>query len=80
MRGDAEAESNQAEWDNDANWGGFRNTAVYFSKRDTRIWVPKNIPAQGWTLNLAHPAGIYLLIAMLLGISLLVVLIILFAL
>ncbi len=45
-----------SEWANPDNWsGGF--FGVYFSKRDTRAWVPKSIPALGWTLNLGNPAG-----------------------
>ena len=47
---------NEREWANADNWsGGF--FGVYFSKRDTRVWVPKSTPALGWTLNLGQPAG-----------------------
>lgn len=49
-------EINRAEWQNPANWNedplGF-----YFSKRDSRVFVPKRPPATGWTLNLGHPTG-----------------------
>ena len=55
---------NEAEWRNPDNWGGPRWLSVYFSKRDTRIWVPRQIP---WTAlwlrkatpNLAHGAGVW---------------------
>jgi uncharacterized membrane protein len=56
-------EINQQEWENPANWGGPKWISVYFSKRDTRTWVPKQIPGLGlWskkaTPNLAHTWGV----------------------
>ncbi len=56
---------NDAEWRNSENWSG-SILGIYFSKRDTRIWVPKSIPSFGWTLNLAHPAGVWWLFGLLL--------------
>jgi uncharacterized membrane protein len=47
-------EINRAEWENPANWSGGL-LGVYFSKRDSRVWVPKRNPAMGWTLNFANP-------------------------
>jgi uncharacterized membrane protein len=55
---------NQREWENPANWSDTL-VGVYFSKRDTRIWVPKRVPSFGWTLNLGHPAGAWFLVALL---------------
>lgn len=62
-----QSEVNQREWDDPLNWGGGRIVAVYFSQRDSRLWVPKRVPAFGWTLNLAHPWGARLLVAILVG-------------
>lgn len=52
-----QADINIAEWKNPNNWGGPRLMRVYFSKKDTRVWIPKPIPVLGWTLNLAQKAG-----------------------
>ncbi len=49
---------NQSEWMNPANWTGPKWLSVYFSKRDARAWVPKQVPALGWTLNLGQPRGV----------------------
>ena len=35
-------ETNQAEWANPDNW-----TTIYFSKKDSRTWVPKQNPRHG---------------------------------
>ncbi|MEZ5573590.1 MAG: DUF5808 domain-containing protein [Halioglobus sp.] len=50
--------ANQEEWNDPSNWGGPVWLEVYFSKRDSRIWVPKRIRALGWTVNLAHTGGV----------------------
>lgn len=44
---------NQSEWEEPEHWN-----SVYFSKKDTRTWVPKQNFKQGWTLNLGSPAGV----------------------
>lgn len=54
----AQAEVNRREWEDADNWGGPHGTAVYFSKKDSRVWVPHRRPGFGRTLNLAHTAGI----------------------
>ncbi len=54
----------QAEWENPANWSD-TVVGVYFSKRDSRVWVPKRIPTWGWTINLGHPAGAWWLVGLL---------------
>jgi len=63
---------NQAEWENPENWSGPRAFAVYFSKRDSRTVVPKRLTWMGWTVNLGTTAGVFWLIAVLVGIPLLV--------
>jgi uncharacterized membrane protein len=56
---------NQAEWSNPDNWGGPRWISVYFSKKDSRTWVPKQIPWMGVTLNLARTSGVVMLLLIL---------------
>ncbi|MFW5830233.1 MAG: DUF5808 domain-containing protein [Planctomycetota bacterium] len=63
----------QAAWSDPANWTGSM-LGVYFSKRDFRLWVPKRIPAMGWTINLGHPAGPRWLFGIMLVLALLPVL------
>ena len=41
-------EVNQSEWENPENW-----TTIYFSKKDSRSWVPKKIPITDGQLILA---------------------------
>lgn len=65
MTSEKQRQLNQTEWENEDNWsGGF--LSLYFSKRDTRIWVPKRRPLMGRTLNLARPAGARLFVFLLL--------------
>lgn len=59
-------EVNRAEWENPANWSDAL-VGVYFSKRDTRTWVPKRPPGIGWTLNLGRPAGAWWLVGLIAG-------------
>jgi len=65
---------NQAEWENPENWSGPKLLSVYFSKKDTRTWVPKQIPAMGWTVNLGKSAGVFWLVGILIGILLFIIL------
>jgi uncharacterized membrane protein len=44
---------NEAEWSNPENWSG----GLYFSKKDSRVWVPKQIRSMGWTINLGQKQG-----------------------
>ena len=53
--------------------------SVYFSKRDSRVWVPKQIPALGWTLNLGQRAGVFWLTVFVIGLPLSVIAIFAFA-
>jgi len=45
-------EINQAEWKNTDNW-----STIYFSKKDTRTWVPKKNLKEGSTINFGSEAG-----------------------
>ena len=58
---------NRAQWENPDNWSGPDWMAIYFSKRDSRTWVPKKLPAMGWTLNLGRRGGVYWLFGILAG-------------
>ncbi len=66
-------ETQRAEWENPENWGGPDWMAIYFSKRDSRILVPKRLPWMGWTLNLAQDGGVYWLVGLLVGMPTLIV-------
>jgi uncharacterized membrane protein len=68
-------ETNQAEWSNPDNWSGPKWLSIYFSKNDTRTWVPKQIPSMGWTINVGKTAGALWLIGVLLGLPLLIIVI-----
>lgn len=46
----------EQEWANPENWSD-SSVGLYFSKRDSRVLVPKRTRALGWTFNLAHPKG-----------------------
>ncbi len=62
---------NQAEWRNPDNWSG----GFYFSKRDSRTWVPKQIPAMGWTLNIGTPAGAAWMMGLLVGLPIFILIV-----
>ncbi|GHA00292.1 hypothetical protein GCM10008090_06260 [Arenicella chitinivorans] len=51
----AESEINQQEWQDERNWVTW--FGIYSSRRDSRLWVPKRMPALGWTINFGHPRG-----------------------
>jgi len=57
----SQAEINQQEWENPANWGRL----TYSSRADSRMFVPKRIPLLGWTLNFGNPKSKYVLLAFL---------------
>jgi uncharacterized membrane protein len=67
---------NKSEWDDPRNWFGPNWLCVYFSKNDTRTWVPKRIPSMGWTINLGRTAGVIWLTGFIIGIPLLIILIV----
>jgi serine/threonine protein kinase len=56
---------NEAEWRNPQNWTStkWKWPAIYFSKRDSRILVPKLLPGLGWTVNLGNLRGAFTLFA-----------------
>ncbi len=60
-------EVNQREWNNPDNWGGPKSLAVYFSKKDSRVWVPQQRPGIGCTVNLAHTGGVMWLVGICMG-------------
>jgi hypothetical protein len=62
---------NDAEWRDPRNWTGPKWLSVYYSKRDSRVWVPKQIPMLGWTVNLGHPKGLAVLLGLILFLTLL---------
>ena len=68
-------QTNRAEWENPQNWSGPKWLSVYRSRRDTRTWVPKQIPSMGWTVNLGRTAGVVWLAGFAVGIPLLIVLV-----
>jgi len=43
---------NRAEWGNPDNW-----STIYFSKKDSRTWVPKKNPRHGSTINFGSSSG-----------------------
>ncbi|MBL4889858.1 MAG: hypothetical protein JKX97_07555 [Candidatus Lindowbacteria bacterium] len=50
--------ANQKEWENEDNWSTIGSLKViYFSKKDSRLCVPKSIVSHGWTFNLGHRHG-----------------------
>ena len=65
-----EDDINSAEWRNPENWSKPRWVGLYFSKRDTRAWVPKPYPILGWTVNLANPRGVFWAIGIVLAVVL----------
>ena len=69
--------TDQEEWQKDENWGGSKWGEVYFNKKDPRIIVPKRIKWMGWTVNLAHTAGVLLFVGALFGIPCIVIAILL---
>jgi uncharacterized membrane protein len=54
---------NDAEWRNPANWSWRGPLGLYGSRRDTRLIVPKAVPAMGFTVNFAHPGCTCFLVA-----------------
>ena len=57
-------EIDDAEWRNPANWHGGL-LGIYYSKRDSRSFVPKRHPIMGITINFARPLGIAFLVGIL---------------
>jgi uncharacterized membrane protein len=56
-----EDEVNDSEWRNAENWTG---ALIYHSRVDRRIIVPKRVSRFGYTINLGHPIGLALAIAL----------------
>ncbi|MGI9455150.1 MAG: hypothetical protein ACR2NU_01225 [Aeoliella sp.] len=64
-----QSEVNLAEWEDPANWSGPQLLSDYFSKRDSRVWVPKQLLRAGWTINFGQPAGMAWLAAIMMTIA-----------
>ena len=64
-------EINETEWKNPDNW----SDQFYFSKKDSRTWVPKSIPWMGWTLNIGRTTGAYGLLGIIIGLPIFVIVI-----
>ena len=56
-----EDEVNDSEWRNAENWTG---ALIYHSRVDRRIIVPKRVSRFGYTINLGHPIGLAIAIAL----------------
>jgi uncharacterized membrane protein len=54
---EAQRELNESEWRSEDNWS-HSIWGVYFSKRDTRLWVPKKWGI-GWTINFGRPSSVW---------------------
>jgi uncharacterized membrane protein len=51
---------NESEWENPTNWWA---GLLYHSSRDSRLWVPKQTPSFGETINLGRPLGLAIAVA-----------------
>ena len=69
-------EINHSEWQKSDNWGEPKYWGIYFSKKDSRINVPKRNPSMGWTINFGHRSapfwllgffGLFFMLGFLLG-------------
>lgn len=60
-------EINEREWGDPDNWAGPLLLSVYFSKKDSRTLVPKQIRWMGWTVNLGSRWGVYWLVGAIVG-------------
>jgi len=58
------SERNARAWQNPDNWIGPRWLGLYRSADDDRLWVPKVPRALGWTVNLARPVGMLILMVL----------------
>jgi len=56
-------DTNIAAWNDEKNWSRFGLSGIYFSKVDSRLWVPKARPGLGWTINFAHRGAVAMLLA-----------------
>ena len=51
---------NESEWQDPANWWA---GLLYYSPRDDRVFVPKQVPSFGATINLGRPLGLAIALA-----------------
>ncbi|WP_418314213.1 DUF5808 domain-containing protein [Phyllobacterium zundukense] len=59
------SEDNKSSWSNSENWSHGIGR-IYFSRSDSRLWVPKRNPAMGCTINMAHRRAIWWLLLLIL--------------
>ncbi|NYZ63692.1 hypothetical protein [Luteimonas deserti] len=55
-------ERNARAWQSPDNWIGPRWLGLYRAADDDRLWVPKVPRVLGWTINLAKPVGVAMLV------------------
>jgi hypothetical protein len=60
---------NDAEWKNPSNWTGPKWLLVYFSKRDSRAWVPKQVRRSAGPSTWVKPAGVRRFLGIVAGIT-----------
>ncbi|MDR7191430.1 hypothetical protein [Luteimonas terrae] len=63
-----ERERNARAWADSAHWTGPRWLGLYRAPEDSRVWVPKHPKVLGWTVNLARPGGVAILLALIAGV------------
>ena len=51
---------NESEWEDPTNWWAGQ---LYYSERDDLVWVPKQRPSFGATINLGRPLGLAIALA-----------------
>ena len=49
---ESQEDVNNTEWGKSENW-----SSLYFSKKDSRTFVPKKNPKHGWTINFGSESG-----------------------
>ena len=65
------SERNARAWQDPDNWIGPRWLGLYRAADDDRLWVRKVPRALGWTVNLARPVGVIILMALVVAVLLL---------
>jgi hypothetical protein len=64
---ESQREVNDREWNDQENWNGFWPFNLYFSKRDSRLWVPALFNSRLFsptTINFGHRFGVVALALM----------------
>lgn len=66
----SERERNARAWASPIHWIGPRWLGLYRAPDDSRVWVAQYPKALGWTVNLARPGGVAILLALVAGVLL----------